>query len=156
VLDGLLAAAEGTALAGWARVSRWGYAGLSAAHVLGIALLVGAMVPLNLRRLGAFRSVPEAQLARVLTPAAATGLALAAATGAVLFLPRASEYAALPVVRIKLALVAVGTVHAAALHWRYGWLTERAPRGRLAAHAAAALCLWLAVLVLGRLIAFVG
>jgi len=156
MLDGLLAAAEGTAVAEWARFSRWGYAGLSAAHVLGIALLVGAIVPLDLRRLGAFGAVPHAALSRVLTPFAAAGLALALATGGLLFIPRASEYAALAVVQVKLALVAAGGVHALAVHARHGWLAARAPPARLAAHAAASLVLWPVVLVLGRLIAFVG
>jgi hypothetical protein len=156
VIEGLLAAAEGTRLADWVRTSRWGYAGISAAHILGIALLVGAVVPIGLRRLGAFANSPQSAVAQVLTPCAAAGLALAVVTGILLFLPRASEYAALTVVQVKLALVAVGALHAIAVHALFGWLASRATPRRRAGHAAASIMLWLAVLALGRLIAFVG
>lgn len=154
-MEALLVAGEGTALAAFVRASRWGYAGLSAAHVLGIALLVGAIVPLDLRRLGAFPSVPHAALSRVLTPFAAAGLALAVVTGGLLLLPRATDYAALAVVQVKLALVAAGGLHALAVHARHGWLVAQASPRRLALHAALSLALWPVVLVLGRLIAFV-
>ncbi|MBJ3777912.1 DUF2214 domain-containing protein [Acuticoccus mangrovi] len=154
-MEGLLAALEGSGLATWARGARWGYAALSGAHVLGIALLVGAMVPLNLVRLGLGR-VPQEPIARVLVPAAGVGLALAAATGAVLFAVRASEYAALAVVQAKLILVALGTASALVLHAAYGWFMERAGARRRAIHAGVSLVLWLMVLALGRLIAFVG
>lgn len=156
MIEGLLATAEASALADWVRTSRWGYAAVSGAHVLGIALLVGAIVPLDLRRLGAFRAVPHEALARVLTPFAAAGLALAVATGALLLLPRATEYLALSVVQMKLALVAGGGLHALFVHARHGWLALRISPARLALHAAVSLALWPAVLALGRLIAFVG
>ena len=88
------------------RMSRWLYAGVNTAHVLGIALLVGAILPLDLRLLGFWPGVPRDYLVRVLVPVAATGLALALAAGALLFATRAPEYAALTVFRVKLGLVA--------------------------------------------------
>jgi hypothetical protein len=91
VLDALVASAP----AQWLRFSRWGYAAVNTTHVLGIALLVGAILPLDLRLLGFWRSVGLESLARVLVPVAATGLCLAIATGAFLFIMRADEYAAI-------------------------------------------------------------
>lgn len=152
-MDGLLAALEASDPATWLSTARWGYAAVSALHVLGIALLVGAILPLDLRRLGAVRSVPEAALARVLVPTAATGLALATGSGALLFLPRASEYAALDVFAVKLALVGAGAVLALGVHAaevRGPW-----PARRRAAVAALSAVIWLAALALGRLVAFV-
>ncbi len=142
-------------MAEWARTARWGYAALNGTHILGIALLVGAIVPLNLVRMGLVRAEPDAA-ARLLVPFAGAGLVLAVVTGAVMFASRASEYAALGVFQIKIALVLMGVVVALVLHSRHGLYMQRAGRVRMAGHAAVSLTLWIAVLALGRLIAFVG
>ncbi|RAH99765.1 hypothetical protein DLJ53_18555 [Acuticoccus sediminis] len=149
------AALQSSAVAEWARTARWGYAALNGAHILGIALLVGAMVPLNLVRMGAVRAPAEAA-GRLLVPFAGAGLLLAVGTGAVMFASRAGEYAALGVVQAKLTLVVAGAATALLLHARYGLYMQRAGRGRTAVHAAISLVLWVVVLALGRLIAFVG
>ena len=149
VLDALVASAP----AQWLRFSRWGYAALNATHVFGIALLVGAILPLDLRLLGLWRSVALEPLARVLVPVAATGLLLAMVTGAFLFITRASEYAAIDLFFVKLALIATGVVHALSLHLGSG--LQNASRARLRAAGAASLSIWVAALVCGRLLAFV-
>jgi hypothetical protein len=149
VLDALVASAP----AQWLRFSRWGYAAVNTTHVIGIALLVGAILPLDLRLLGVWRSVALAPLARVLVPVAATGLLLAMATGAFLFITRAPEYAALDLFLLKLALIATGGLHALILHLGRG--LENASSARLRTAGAVSLSIWLAALVCGRLLAFV-
>ena len=149
VLDALVASAP----AQWLRFSRWGYAAVNTTHVLGIALLVGAILPLDLRLLGLWRSVALEPLARVLVPVAATGLLLAITTGAFLFITRANEYAAIDLFLVKVAFIATGVVHALSLHLWSGLGT--ASRGRLRAAGAASLSIWVAALVCGRLLAFV-
>src|SRR5690606_26256279 len=104
LMDPLLAALEATAFAQYLRGARWGYAAVNGTHLLGIALLVGAIVPLDLRLLGLWRGTPVAVLARVLVPVAATGLAVAVVAGALLFSIRAREYADLGVLQVKLVL----------------------------------------------------
>lgn len=155
-MEALLAALEATAPAQYLRAARWGYAAVSAAHILGFALLIGAIVPLDLRLLGLWRDVPRPALLRILVPVAAAGLALAAAAGLLLFAARAREYAAMPVVQAKLALVVTGAVAALALHLHGGRRLERAGEGRAALHAALSLVCWLGALACGRLIAFAG
>ena len=66
------------------------------------------------------------QLVRVLVPVAVTGLGLAAAAGGLLFSVRAREYAGVGFLQAKLALVALGTLAALALHHRHGFLLESA------------------------------
>lgn len=149
------ASLEATALAQYLRTSRWGYAAVSGAHVLGIALLVGAIVPLNLRLLGAWRSVPQADLIRVLVPAAIAGFALAAVAGAMLFSVRAQEYATVGFFQAKLVLILLGGLSAAMLHRGYGFLLEGASRERLAFHGVVSIGCWIGALACGRLIAFV-
>lgn len=152
-MDAVAAAVEGLALAEWLRFSRWGYAAVNAAHILGVALLVGAIVPLDLRLLGLWRSVELRPLYRVLSRVAAAGLLLAIVSGTLLFSVRAAEYAAGDLFRAKVALVALGGLHALALHFATGFPCVARTKRRLA--GAVSLLLWPAVLVCGRLLAFV-
>lgn len=152
-MDAVLDALVGSAPAQWLRFSRWGYAAINTTHVFGIALLVGAILPLDLRLIGFWRSVALEPLARVLVPVAATGLLLAMATGAFLFITRAPEYAAIDLFLVKLALIATGGIHALSLHLGPG--LRNASRARLRAAGATSLSIWLAALVCGRLLAFV-
>ena len=155
-MEALFAALEGTALAQALRTSRWLYAGVNAAHIFAIALLVGSVVPLNLRLLGVWRGVPREAVVRVLAPVAASGLALALITGPLLFAVRARDYGGIGVLQLKLALIAVGVLSALALCRSHGFLLRDAPRARLAGHAILSTVCWLGALVCGRLIAFAG
>jgi hypothetical protein len=156
-----LAALEGTGLAQALRHSVWVYPLVNAAHLLGVALLLGAIIPLDLRLLGAWPSVPVSPLWRVLTQTATVGLLLAVTFGALLFITRASEYVASGLFLTKMLVVAAATVNAVALRViveqselsRLG--TER---GKLPSYVRIAggvsLFAWLAALVLGRLIGY--
>ena len=87
------------------RNGRWSYAAVNGLHIVGIALLFGAIVPLDLRLIGFWRSVRIGTLGRVLTPVAVTGLVLAIAAGLLLFSIRAVQYAGTAVFQIKLTLI---------------------------------------------------
>lgn len=121
--------------------------------MLGIALLVGAIVVLDLRLLGAWRGVPLAALARPTTTVAGTGLVLAMLSGAALFTVQAEDYAANPFLYIKFAAILLGLVNLAALRWTRGWREGQRP-GRAALAGGVSLLAWLVALVAGRLIAY--
>lgn len=152
-MEAVAAAMEGLAPAEWLRHSRWAYAAVNTTHVFGIALLVGAVVPLDLRLLGLWASVELRALYRVLARVAATGLVLAIASGALLLSVRATEYAAMDLFRAKMALVAIGVLHAAGLHFSGGFPAASRAGRRLA--GALSLLVWIAVLICGRLLAYV-
>lgn len=154
MIDALLSGLQASPLAQLLRYSRWGYAAVNTLHVLGIALLVGAIAPLDLRLLGLWRGTAVEMLGHVLVPMAAGGLLLAIAAGLLLFSTRAPEYAALGLFRFKMLLVASGTLHALWLHTRRDVLLASTTRRRLA--GGTSLSIWLAVLVSGRMLAFVG
>lgn len=119
---------------------------VSAAHILGVGLLVGAILPLDLRLLGFFRTVPLAVIEPFLVRAAATGLALALVTGVWLFTVKPVEYLGNEAFLIKGALLAAALVNIA-LRYRIAGFARAA--------AAFSLLLWLGVLVAGRWIGFV-
>jgi hypothetical protein len=154
------AALEGTALAVALRNSIWTYPLVNAAHIFGVALLVGSIVPLDLRLLGAWRSSPLEPLWKVLTRTAAVGLVLALAFGTLLFITRASEYVVSNLFIAKMTAVGLAGANALVLRRRIQAQVSRktspnwqlAGRSRLA--AALSLALWLSAFTLGRLVGY--
>ncbi len=155
----LFAALEATALARTLRDSVWAYPLVNAGHILGVALLVGAIVPLDLRLLGFFRSLPLEPLQLLLTRAAAVGLCLAAAFGVLLFITRASEYAQSSLFLLKMLVVLAAVVNVivsrrlAIVDRATGPDAMRNPR-LTRASAALSLMAWITALVLGRLVGY--
>ncbi len=137
------AALEATALAQHLKASRWTYPLVNAGHILGVALLVGAVVPLDLSLL---RGRTDALWLRL---HAAAGLTLAVVCGVMLFVTQATEYVLSGWFAAKMALLAIALANVAA-HPRLARLT---PLRRRAA-AAASLAAWPGILVLGRLVAY--
>ena len=155
-----MAAVEATALARTLRDSVWLYPFVNAGHIAGVALLVGSIVPLDLRLLGAWRSVPLASLWHVLTRTAAAGLMLTVTCGSLLFATRATEYITSGFFIAKMAIVALATANAlslrlfrsSAVNWE-SFSTGTPPR-RLRIAAGLSLLGWLTALTLGRLVGY--
>jgi hypothetical protein len=135
----------------WLRQSPTAYLFVNAAHILGIATLLGAILPLDLRLLGFFRRFPAEVLAPFLVRSAATGLCLAVLTGAWLFSLKPHEYLENRALRWKLVFLALALVNVAFQH-RGEALGRLSPGVRV--RAGSSLCLWLSVLVAGRWIGF--
>ena len=64
------------------RASIWPYPLVNTGHVVGIALLFGAIAPLVLQLMGCWKSVPLHPLARTAVPVAMAGLLLGVVDGA--------------------------------------------------------------------------
>jgi hypothetical protein len=139
--------------ASWLQQSATAYLFVNAAHILGIGLLLGAILPLDLRLLGLFRRFPIEVLGPFLVRAAAVGLCLALLTGAWLFSVKPGEYLANAAFRWKLALLALALANVGLQHWGMKGGMHPSPAAR--ARAAFSLGLWLSVLVAGRWIGFV-
>lgn len=137
------------------RDSTWVYPLVNSGHILGIGLLIGAILPLDLRLLGLWGDAPLAPLWRVLTRSAACGLALAVLCGLALFATDARAYLGSPWFLGKLALIALGLANAALLRWPGAAPPggERAPP-RLRAAAALSIACWCGALLLGRLVGY--
>lgn len=155
-MEELTAALAGSDIAQYLRHGRWSYATVNAAHILGIALLVGSVAVLDLRLLGVWKAIPLDLLARPLVPVAAGGLVLAMAAGLLLFAVRAPEYAAMPIFAAKLALIAIGTGSAIGHHLVHGRSLDHASPAMLRFAGATSLLCWTGALLLGRSLAFAG
>jgi hypothetical protein len=153
-----------TAIQDWApvaalRSSRWTYASVNAAHIVGIALLFGSIVPMDLRLLGWWRMIPIGTFARVLVPVSIAGLIVAIAAGSLLFSIRAAEYAGTMLFQLKMTLILCAILNALLLRKAAQWELLQAavnvvPPPRIQAAGALSLGLWLAVIVCGRMLAF--
>ena len=139
----IAAALEATRLAQFLKASTWIYPLVNAGHILGIALLVGAVVPMDLRLLRGDAG------AIWLRRYAATGLALAAFCGALLFVTQAQDYVRSDWFLAKMLVLAAAMANVM-LHPR---LAPLPPRRRQCA-AAISLLAWPTVLLLGRMIGY--
>jgi len=157
-LDALAAALQETQLSQVLRASVWLYPLVNTAHVLGIAMLFGAIAPLDLRLLGCWKRVPLEPLARILVPMAVIGLALAAVTGALLFATQPRDYVVEPLFALKFGMILAAVVNALALRRAPAWRRLRfeggEPRRPWRIAAAASLLLWVGVITVGRLIGY--
>ncbi len=140
------------------RHSIWIYPVANILHVLGMALLVGSIIALDLRLLGFGRKiVPVAAASRFLTPIAIGGILLIVPSGLTLFTADAGPLAANRILQIKLVLIALGLLNAILFRvlWERRlshWDRDRPVLG--ITQAFASMAIWLGVPVLGRLIAY--
>jgi uncharacterized membrane protein HdeD (DUF308 family) len=132
------------------------YAAVSALHILGIALLVGGILLVDLRLAGLLRRLDQEAMA-LLRRSARIGTGLAVGTGVLLVSARPAEYLANPVFLAKMAVLAMALANAIILEAiaRHRPLDELigTPYGRVA--AILSLACWPLAIGLGRWIAFV-
>lgn len=142
------------------RQSEWLYPTVEILHILGFCALVGAAGLFDLRLLGLSRQIPVRQMAAHLLPVAWVGFALAAPSG-FLLLPDARSIGVSPIFLGKMALIGLAGLNAWVFHTRVGRSVQEWNQGvkpPLAAKLAALLSLvvWVAVIALGRLIAYLA
>jgi hypothetical protein len=133
------------------------YIFVNAAHILGVGLLVGAILPLDLRLIGLFRSVPVAVIGPFLARMAAAGVSLALLTGFWLFSVKPSAYLANMAFLWKIAFLALALCNVALQHRsRHFRLTLKGGKVavRVRVLAAISATLWLSALLAGRWIGF--
>ena len=162
--------AEGTAapVPGWPRTAAagaalvidnpWVWPICEVFHFVGLCLLFGVVLLVNLRLLGFVKGVAFADVNRLL-PWAMAGLGINIVTGMLFFLAAPEQYTQNPafVWKIGLMLIAGVTLLYPTMSDQAGQLTpdDRAPlTGRII--AAGSICLWIGVIFLGRFLPFLG
>ena len=141
---------EASALGVLARSEGWTYAIANTLHILGVAMLFGAILAYDLRVLGAVRALPLSAVAALLLPIARLGFGIAALSGVLLLAADASHVALNPAFQVKAVLISLALLNVLAFHV----LARHDGGGVLRASAAASLALWPAVIACGRLIAY--
>ena len=132
-------------------LSSWGYPVLEIVHILGISMLLGNLVLLELRVFGRGKNLPMADLARLSLGLAAVGFSLAALSGVLMFGTRPAELLSNRAFTLKMVLLFTAACNA-------GWFHARQSLEKLDFTARALMVvstvIWVAVVACGRWIAY--
>lgn len=149
----LLSWMQHTAISTAIRRSDWAVMALEAVHLLGLALLGGAVciVTLAALRRDGLRGMSVATLARGLQPLSAIGFLLMCVSGALIVLSMPFKYYLNTAFRLKMMLLVAAILTTA---WLLRMVGQLASPHRQRGLALCSASLWLAVGVSGRLIGF--
>ncbi len=129
------------------------YPYVNTVHLLGLVMLVGAIGVVDLRIVGAWRTLPASALSRALTPVGVAGLIVLVLSGVLLFAADGATLAGSATFQWKLGLIALALGNAMLFRRMWGdRLDDPPPTAR--AMAAASIALWLAIGTAGRFIAY--
>jgi hypothetical protein len=132
--------------------SIWSYPTVLTLHTVGLAILVGAALVVDLRVLGVGAAVPMPNVAALYRFIWA-GFVINFASGVVLFVVQAADRAVQPVFYVKLGFIVVAFALALALKRHLA--ADVGQPSRLRPMAAISLACWVAAIVTGRLMAYV-
>jgi hypothetical protein len=136
----------------------WSYGVINLVHILGIILLFGSILILDLRLLGAWRRIPLAELSR--TTMAMIGFVLAVCSGIPMLSVKTTDYIGNPFLLIKFPVIALALANVWLVHRSPAWQAHftrdlfPAERRRLAQGAGLSLTFWLTAITSGRMIGY--
>lgn len=149
---------ENTSIALWVGESLWAYPFLLSLHVVGLAILVGIFVMLDLRLLGSFKQIRVESFLPVMK-FAWLGFLLNAVSGTLLFTSQASYFVTNTPFLLKISMILVGAILAAIIQSRLRdardlTSAEWSPGSGTKVVAALSVASWMGAIVTGRLIAY--
>jgi uncharacterized membrane protein len=136
----------------------WMWPACETLHFVGLSLLMGVVLLIDLRMLGIVKNVSFAALHRLL-PWAVLGFAVNLMTGMLFFAGKSAQYTTNPVFQWKMAFVVVAGVNALYFTMFDGtWTLKAGDDAPVAAKvmASSALVLWIAILFCGSMLPFLG
>jgi hypothetical protein len=137
----------------WLRASPYAYPTLETIHILGVACTFGSIVVLDSLILRARHDALALKpWTRTLLPWTLFGFTLAAITGSLMFLARATDMISNTAFVLKIVLLCVVGANAGMLHAR-GAVDPT--NGLTRAQALASIVIWMAIITCGRWIAYV-
>jgi hypothetical protein len=135
----------------WIASHPWLYPALEVVHIVGIALLLGSLLLVELRVWGLGAALAPMPLARLGLTVSLSGFALVLASGLTMFASQAADLIGHRFFLIKMGLIAVAGTNAALFHARGGMARLD---GVARAQTLLSLGLWLGVIICGRWIAY--
>ena len=138
----------------------WSYGVINLVHILGITLLFGSILILDLRLLGAWRQIPLSVLSRPTTTMAMIGFGLAVASGIPMLTVKTTDYIGNPFLLIKFPAITLALLNVWLVHRSTAWQAhftrelEPAEQWRLAQGAGLSLAFWLTAITSGRMIGY--
>ncbi len=150
----------GGSLNSWIQATYWLWPVLEITHFIGLSLLLGGLLVIDLRMAGHFKAFDPAATHQLL-PLVLIGFGLNLFTGVLFFYGDPLRYSVNIGFQIKMGLVLLAGLNAALYYWKispvmHGWdaATDSPPIAKFVAYTS--LVLWTGVLLCGRLIPYVG
>ena len=135
----------------WIRTHPWAYPTLEVVHIVGIALLLGNLVLIELRVFGWGATLPAKDLARLGLTLVAIGFGLAACSGLLMFSSQAGELLTNRAFTLKMLLLSAAAGNAAWFHGRDSIVKlDRVAKVQMLTSTI----IWIAVIAAGRWIAY--
>ena len=151
---------EGSTLNLWVLNTQWVWPVMEILHFIGLSLLLGGLLIVDLRLIGCFRKI-NIQAVQTLLPLAVAGFLINFVTGIGFFLGDPTRYAINVGFQLKMVLIGLAglntlwfikTIRPSTIQWPPDHVTS----GPARATGLISLALWFGVLLLGRLIPYVG
>lgn len=143
---------EAGSLATYVRTSTFAYPAIEIAHIVGLSALFGSVLLVDLAVLARHRRFPLEVWGVAVLRLTLVGFVLAALTGSLMLIARATDIALNPAFGVKMLLLVVAGLNAWLFHRRRG-LEDTGPGARF--HALISIGVWIAVIACGRMIAYV-
>lgn len=160
MLEFIAASIIGSPLNEWIQATFWFWPVLEITHFIGLSLLLGGLIVIDLRLAGHIKSLNLAATHQLL-PVVFLGFGLNFTTGILFFFGDPMRYAINIGFQIKMMLVIIAGLNAALYYWKihpvaHGWdaASDSPPIAKFVAYTS--LAVWAGVLVCGRLIPYVG
>lgn len=152
--------ASSTSINAWVLSNAWAWPAMETIHFFGLCFLLGALLVIDTRMMGWFKSVSFDAVHKLL-PWVFIGFGLNLITGILFLFGDPGRYAVNIGFQIKLVLIVLCGLNAAIYYWkldgRLGELEADGDTNSLAKMVGgASLVLWFGVLIMGRLIPYVG
>ena len=160
MLENFAKSISDSSLTEWIQTEYWLWPVLEIAHFLGLTLLLGGLIIIDLRMLGFFRNI-NLQATHKIIPIVIMGFSLNLVTGVLFFYGDPMRYSVNIGFQIKMVLILIAGLNATAYHLKSNDLFQNAelrgsPDYRSRLIASISLSSWCGVLLLGRLIPYVG
>lgn len=154
-----LHAVEASGIARWMREALWAYPAVEALHIMGLGIVFGSIVVVDLRLLGLSREISASRLARHALPWTVGAFVLVMITGLLMFTAHAEDFVTNQVFILKMALILAAGVNAGVLHTGAfrtvaQWDTAAMPPARVRFAAGLSIAIWIGVIACGRLLAY--
>ena len=138
----------------------WIWPVLEIFHFIGLSLLLGGLLVIDLRLAGYFRILSPATTHKLL-PLVLTGFALNMITGILFFYGDPVTYANSAAFQLKMILIVVAGLNALLYYWKlhslvHHWTADTDSTALAKMVAWTSLGVWTAVLLCGRLIPYIG
>lgn len=150
----------GGALNTWVQETFWLWPLMEIIHFIGLSMLLGALIVIDLRMAGHFKALNPAATHKLL-PVVFIGFLMNLITGILFFYGDPLRYSVNIGFQIKMVLVILAGLNALLYYWKinpvmHTWDKDSKPTTLARSVAYTSLGAWFGVLLLGRLIPYVG